>query len=121
MHYVAPEVLKKSTDSQQRNEVCRCVRMCSCTSCKAWIHIQKKWMCGPPGLGSPVRIYLPDCTVVIVSVGNMTEAQVVLFVMLAGTPPFHSDDDVELMKKVKKAFAPHTFCQPTPSHSKGLE
>ena len=27
--------------------------------------------------------------------------------MLAGTPPFHSDDDIELMKKVKKASEPH--------------
>ena len=37
-------------------------------------------------------------------------SEVVLFVMLAGTPPFHSDDDVELMKKVKKAFAPQKSC-----------
>ena len=28
----------------------------------------------------------------------------VLFVMLAGVPPFHDDDDLELMKKVKKGL-----------------
>ena len=32
--------------------------------------------------------------------------QVVLFVMLAGVPPFHDDDDLELMKKVKKGPRP---------------
>ena len=34
--------------------------------------------------------------------------------MLAGTPPFHSDDSVELMKKVKKAFAPCKFANRLP-------
>ena len=65
VHYVAPEVLKKSPDSQHRNEVCRCLQMCPCNFCKAWIHIQKKWMCGPQGLGSSVWMFLQDCTLVL--------------------------------------------------------
>jgi hypothetical protein len=34
----------------------------------------------------------------------MSTPQVVLFVMWAGVPPFHDDDDLELMKRVKKGF-----------------
>ena len=46
--------------------------------------------------------------------------EVVLFVMLAGTPPFHSDDDIELMKKVKKAPQPRTFCGHKLHHKRDL-
>ena len=35
--------------------------------------------------------------------------------MLAGVPPFHDDDDLELMKKVKKGLGPESVETTIPS------
>ena len=35
--------------------------------------------------------------------------------MLAGVPPFHDDDDLELMKKVKKGLVPESVETTIPS------
>ena len=71
-------------------------------SSQEWSRTRRKSTCGPLASGIPAEVASLRATSDTWS--DTWHLQVVLFVMLAGVPPFHDDDDLELMKKVKKGF-----------------